>query len=356
MRQGSSNEAKGHIKSRVRRIAALLCLLMAFPCLTIAHTGLAESANTDNDLFYAEDRTGIDVWDDAPETGSGSDDWYNKPSISSLRESRLADLHEYNQAMSRYFLKVASLMGEDADSRAVYILYGELLSKPMPGRPSEAESRALSEKLLSDISSQLEPPAVVYYKECVEAEPKITSDLCDIAEAIGTEMFGLEYRLKSAGDNENGVCRIADKIAEYIEEGKSSGNPITYEEAAHNLKDIIRYTQAATPATLIVNYLLTKNMLEDRGYKLYRVRNSWHTFTEAAPYRGVNTIFISPDGIMFELQFHTAESLVTKQIAHFYYEIMRDPRTDEEEREFYEKLSYMVFSELTEPDFIDLIH
>ena len=135
-----------------------------------------------------------------------------------------------------------------------------------------------------------------------------------------------------------------------------AGNPITYEEAARGVMDIIRYTQAGTPDTLTINYLLTKGILEDRGYKLCRIRNSWRTFTKTAPYRGVNTIFVSPDGVYFELQFHTAESLVAKEADHYYYEIRRDPRTSEEKRQYYADLGYKIFADLTEPGFVDLIH
>lgn len=134
-----------------------------------------------------------------------------------------------------------------------------------------------------------------------------------------------------------------------------TGNPISYEEAVHQVRDIIRYTQAATPETLTQNYLRTKELLEAKGYKLVRVRNSWKTFTKNAPYRGVNTGFVSPDGIMFELQFHTAESLVTKEAEHPLYEICRNPNTTEKEKEALSEERYQMFAGMTEPDNIEKI-
>ena len=132
-----------------------------------------------------------------------------------------------------------------------------------------------------------------------------------------------------------------------------TGNPISYEEAAHQVRDIIRYTQAGTPETLTQNYLRPKEHLEAKGYKLVRVRNSWKTFTKNAPYRGVNTVFVSPDGIMFELQFHTAESLVTKEAEHPLYEICRNPNTTEEEKEALSEERYQMYVGMTEPDNIE---
>lgn len=336
------NAAAGSIKYNYKRIGIVICLLLAIVCASY-NTGFAEALELTDDLFYAEDAT-------------GADDWYDEPEAASSSEDKLAALHRYHQQTARHFHELAMELPEDSQIRAVYELYADLLSEPLPGRPSEEESRTYSEKKLSKISSQLEPAAVAHYEECVRVEPRITSDLCDIAETLGTEMFGLQYRIKSAGDDENGVCRIADKIAEMIAEGEMTGNPVTYEEAVRNFSDILRYTQAETPDTLTENYLATKDMLEERDYKLVRVRNSWQTFTESAPYRGLNTLFVSPDGILFELQFHTAESLVTKEAEHYNYEKIRNPRTSDEDRLALRAESYRMYSELTEPAYIGLIH
>ncbi len=343
MSQNKLNGTAGSTQYNHKRIGTVICLLLVIICISYAYTGFAEALESADDLFYAEDTT----W---------ADDWYDEPEAAPASKDKLAALHQYHQQMARHFLEKASELPEDSQIRAVYELYADLLSKPLPGRPSEEESRTYSEAKLSKISSQLEPAAVAHYEECVRAEPQITSDLCDIAEAIGTEMFGLQYRIKSAGDDEEGVCRIADKIAEIISEGGMTGNPLTYEEAVRYITDIVRYTQAGTPDTLTENYLVTKGMLEERGYQLVRLRNSWQTFTEKAPYRGVNTLFVSPDGVTFELQFHTAESLVTKEAEHYNYEIIRNPRTSDEDRLALRAESYSMYAELTEPAHIELIH
>ena len=303
----------------------------------------------EDDLFYLED-----IFDD--------EDWYLEEDPASSTEANvpsaednLKALHQYNQSVAEKIKVLAQSYPEDSEVRAIYEQYVSILSQPLPGRPTEEESRLYTEEKLSKISDQLKQPAVDYYKECVSKEPQITSDLFDIAEELGTEMFGIQYRLKSAGENKKGICRIAEKIEGYISEGESTGNPISYEEAARMVKDIVRYTQAGTPSTLTKNYFRTKELLEEKGYKLEKVRNSWKTFTKNAPYRGVNAIFTSPDGISFELQFHTAESLVTKEAEHPIYEIRRSPQTSEKEREELTEKSYKMFAEMTEPDHVELI-
>ena len=188
------------------------------------------------------------------------------------------------------------------------------------------------------------------------AEPAVTADLFDISEEIGTELFGIGFRLKSAGENAKGVCRIADKITEYYDTAAAAGAPITYREAAEMVTDIIRYTQLGTPDTLVYNYLYTKTLLEAKGYKFIKVKNTWQTYTVKTPYRGVNVKVQSPyDGIIFELQFHTAESLVVKMAEHVTYEVVRDPRTPVEEKAKLQKESYEFYDRLTEPEAIELV-
>ena len=320
----------------------------------------------DEDLFYLEDSSDDIYWNGEEEIILLTEE-YSVPSAeedlvssteedpASSAEDNLKALHQYNQSIVQKIQVLAKKYPENSKVRAIYEQYAQILSKPFPGRPTEEESRLYSEEKLSNISKQLKQPAVDYYKACVSSEPQITSDMYDIADELGTEMFGIKYRLKSAGDNEKGVCRIADKISQYMSEGEMTGNPISYEEAAHQVRDIIRYTQAATPETLTQNFFRTKKFLESKGYKLVRVRNSWKTFTKNAPYRGVNTVFVSPDGIMFELQFHTAESLVTKEAEHPLYEICRNPNTAEKEKEALSEERYQMYAWMTEPDNIEKI-
>ena len=196
-------------------------------------------------------------------------------------------------------------------------------------RPTPEEAKALQEKRLGNISDQLKPYARQKFENAVKAEPQITSDLMDICDKTGAEMFGLPYRLKSAATDETGSCRIADKIAEDMEEAAAKGKPMTYEQAVDKLSDLVRYTQACTADSMAEQFEATRAELEAKGYKCVKVKNTWDTYSEDKPYRGLNTVFENPDGVRFELQFHTPESLFRKEFQNGLYEEQRDPRTPE---------------------------
>ncbi|MBR4575767.1 MAG: hypothetical protein IKO25_01050 [Clostridia bacterium] len=328
------------------KYSVLLSLLLAVMLLPFGSLG--EAAAT-------EDYDGGDLFDD--------DDYYGwlfsgdeyKATEEDLALANLLILREYNSSISDWCRQEAEKLSGNPDVQKEYEDLAVVLQSPAPGRPTEEESRMLTEQYLSNISSQLQQEAVDYYRRCVAAEPVITADLYDVSEAIGTEMFGIGFRLKSAGENAKGVCRIADKIAEQMEMAELAGAPITYLEAAESIQDIIRYTQLGTPDTLVWNYMLTKQKLEEKGYRFILTKNTWRTYTVKKPYRGVNVKVESPSGIIFELQFHTAESLVTKMVEHINYEVIRDPKSSPEEKAKLLKRSFELFDRLTEPDFIELI-
>lgn len=246
---------------------------------------------------------------------------------SSSAKANRKSLDTANKKMSSECTKRAQQWPAGSQERHVYEMYAQILSDPLPERPTKQESDALTQKFLSNISSQLQPYAVERYKRDLANEPQITADLCDIADEVGAGMFGLGYRLKKASDSADGGCRIADKIQENILDARKEGKEITYEQAVDQLSDMVRYTQACTPENLVGNFEATREALEQKGYKPVKIKNTWDSYNIERPYRGVNCVFESPTGTKFELQFHTAESLVGKEVQHGQYEEQRDPRT-----------------------------
>lgn len=66
-------------------------------------------------------------------------------------------------------------------------------------------------------------------------------------------------------------------------------------------------------------------------------------------------IFAAPDGTEFELQFHTAESIVTKEAEHPLKKTYRNSETSEEEKEALNEERYQMYAALTEPEHIEEI-
>lgn len=132
-----------------------------------------------------------------------------------------------------------------------------------------------------------------------KAESAITEDIAALASKNGGKLEGLEYKLKS----EESLTR---KI---LKEGDTEIN------------DALRYTQVYSEENIAKGASDTLAELEAKGYTIGPVKN---TFKEGTPYKGINTTVTSPDGQVFELQFHTPESFAMKQnVNHPLYEEAR---------------------------------
>jgi hypothetical protein len=142
------------------------------------------------------------------------------------------------------------------------------------------------------------------------AEPGITDLLKTMTEQAGGEMFGLPYRLKT-------MARATTKIHD-----KSLARGITPEE--YQMGDALRYTALLPEATYSEAVLDILDALQSKGQTLINVENSWQG---TRGYRGINVEVQTPDGLTWELQFHTGASEATKDVAHAYYDMVRDGGT-----------------------------
>ncbi|MCT7682431.1 MAG: hypothetical protein N4R97_02700 [Lactobacillus iners] len=153
-------------------------------------------------------------------------------------------------------------------------------------------------------------------KDLLPIEKIVTADLKAIAKVNGSQLSGLKYRLKT-------VDSLARKI---ISDSKEKG--IGLNEASDLIHDKLRYTILKEPNTFTDNYFKTVEELHRKKYTVVRVKN---TFKEGAVYKGVNTLVKDPHGNIFELQFHTPQSVAIKENElHKLYEEQRilDKRKD----------------------------
>lgn len=98
---------------------------------------------------------------------------------------------------------------------------------------------------------------------------------------------------------------------------KSASKGLSKEEYAERITDALRFTNLSPAETLTEDYFKMINALESQGFKMVEVTN---TFVDYTSYRGVNTLVKSPNGYIFELQFHTPQSMEIKEINHKLYE------------------------------------
>lgn len=169
--------------------------------------------------------------------------------------------------------------------------------------------------------------AVEYGQDAVDAadrvmikaaavEPPVTRDIIDLADANGAEMSGLDFRLKG---HESMSRKIAADAAELN---------LPIEEVADKIGDSVRYTMVADPQDYVNTVQDVLDKLEGQGYVVYKNKNYWQ---DGNSYKGVNTNIRTPNGDQFELQFHTPQSVATKEPSHDLYDIARET-TDLEEK------------------------
>jgi hypothetical protein len=162
--------------------------------------------------------------------------------------------------------------------------------------------------------------------EAAAAEPQITRDMIDVANAYDGTMGGLDFRLKSEQS-------LARKIAE---RALASGNDPWLE--AQKLSDVTRYTMVFPREKYAVSIIATVADLQQQSYQL-RVKNYWQ---QGDPYQGINVAMIDPSGQKVELQFHTPASLAIKQgVRHKLYEIYRTSTEDNERWRLYQGMVFL---------------
>lgn len=158
----------------------------------------------------------------------------------------------------------------------------------------------------------VEEIAITLHEKAVKEEPFVTESLqqaCKLCEG-NAELAGLDHRFKTPDSLQR---KITDDSAD-------TGLPM--DEQATCITDALRYTVCSDPGSLVENYYTVYDYLENAGYKELRVKNTLKDI--GVPYRGVNTLYETPDGYIFELQFHTPESLQCKEVNHKLYEEARD--------------------------------
>lgn len=155
-------------------------------------------------------------------------------------------------------------------------------------------------------------------EEAKNREPAITKALTDAAKSVGGTMEGLDFKLKTETSLERKL----------ISDQKEKG--VDGEKALSEIRDINRYTMIHDEEHLAGAAKDSLSKLESQGFKVERIKNTLGN--PDAVYRGMNCVVRSPDGGLFELQFHTKTSLSVKEVNHKLYEEQRLDKTTKQRR------------------------
>lgn len=237
--------------------------------------------------------TGVDFFDDDGKK-VGKDDRYDE--IEEVEKANFYDHIEEVQKFNPYHDERGRFASANGYTSYTY----------SPGK-SVAHDKAVARKLASDLVGN-----------ALGREKALTSTLQGCASQTGGEMVGLEYAVKTQSS-------LSRKIYTEMKEMGISG-----EEAAANMKDVNRYTMKFGEDDLTAGYESTIKALQSQGHELVKVKNT--LANPNAEYRGINTNLRSPDGAIWELQFHTAKSLEVKEVNHKLYEKQRLDKTSPAEK------------------------
>lgn len=156
--------------------------------------------------------------------------------------------------------------------------------------------------------------ANVIYNKAKMAEPAITKDVKTAVNSTSAKMYGLEHRLKTK-----------DSLRRKIETDAYNDN-VSLNAAASKVKDSVRYTALSPDKDFTNNYFKIKSNLESKGYLETRCKNYFDLYDKGVvKHKSVQSVFKTPDGHIFELQFHTKASQNAKNKKVPLYEEARKP-------------------------------
>ena len=159
-----------------------------------------------------------------------------------------------------------------------------------------------------------------------EAEPTVSAELEAIAESAPAQLAGLDHKFKKRGS-----------LIRKIESHLARDPDLTVQRV--RITDALRYTLLIEddPRGL---YLRTVRevvqQFEADGHEVIELKNYW---PRGDDYSGINSVFRAPNGLDWELQFHTPDSYHTAKGNRAPYERMRLTTTPpEEQRKLYEQM------------------
>lgn len=168
--------------------------------------------------------------------------------------------------------------------------------------------------------------AVDLRKEARQYEPKITRDVVESVTSSGSNMYGLEHRMKQPSS-------LAAKIGADAKEKN-----VSFADAAKQVKDVVRYTSIADNENFVDSYRTTKKNLESLGYTETKQKNYFKMFRDGeVKHKSVQCTYTDPDGHAFEIQYHTPESQAAKELKLPLYEKRRQAGLSDKKKAELEK-------------------
>lgn len=177
------------------------------------------------------------------------------------------------------------------------------------------------------------------YRKAAEVEPQITEDVIGAVAGQGGKMYGLDFRMKQP-------TSMAGKIG-----SDAKDDNVSFETAASNIKDAVRYTAVIDEKNFTSGYNHIKSELEAKGYKESRCKNFYEMYEKGEScQKAVQCVYENKDGYKFELQFHTPHSQGAKELNHPLYEEQRAKTTSKARQKELNDIMTEIGSHVNNPD------
>ncbi|MGX2055616.1 XopAD/skwp family type III secretion system effector [Xanthomonas axonopodis pv. cassiae] len=168
-----------------------------------------------------------------------------------------------------------------------------------------ARSQPPAERLRDVQPQDIALKAQALLRRARQMEPQVTDMLQNIAARYGGQLAGTQHQLKSYGS-------LQDKLKQRMALKKQ---PL--DEAAASVNDALRYSVVLEPQGFTAGLRAVLAALDDQGHARVKLTNQ---FTEYPPvFKAINVTLRSPEGALWEIQFHTPETFALKERFHDLY-------------------------------------
>ncbi|WP_372183841.1 XopAD/skwp family type III secretion system effector [Xanthomonas axonopodis] len=138
-----------------------------------------------------------------------------------------------------------------------------------------------------------------------QMEPQVTDMLQRIAGRHGGQLAGTQHQLKSFGS-------LQDKLKQRMALKKQ---PL--DEAAASVNDALRYSVVLEPQGFTAGLRAVLAALDDQGHARVKLTNQFTVYPPV--FKAINVTLRSPEGALWEIQFHTPETFALKERFHDLY-------------------------------------
>ncbi len=183
------------------------------------------------------------------------------------------------------------------------------------GAPRPATPQLRPAKLVAPRAG-VAPEVAALHTRAKRLDGRITGDVSALTGAGGGNLEDLDTRVKE-------LSSLARKVKD-----EAIILNMTPTEATATINDALRYTAVFPPEEFTSGVNRVIDGLRERGYSIEpgNVRNF---FVDGNRYKGLHVIVEAPGRaggkpMLFELQFHTPDSIEMKRVTHRLYEVYRD--------------------------------